>query len=72
MRELIALKAFGLDPVKAVRYYLALQMAERGLLSAPNAACGMPFNMGGSTITPLNPAAAGVHHDAPPHNVSEL
>ena len=47
MRELISLQAIGLTPIEAVRYYLALQMAEKGLVSAPNAAAGLPFNIGG-------------------------
>ena len=47
MRELISLQAIGLTPVEAVRYYLALKMADRGLVSAPNAAAGMPFYIGG-------------------------
>jgi hypothetical protein len=47
MRELISLQAIGLTPIEAVRYYLALKMAERGLVSAPNAAAGMPFYIGG-------------------------
>src|SRR5271154_7195291 len=47
MRELISLQAIGLTPIEAVRYYLALQMAEKGLVSAPNAAAGVPFNIGG-------------------------
>jgi membrane protease subunit (stomatin/prohibitin family) len=46
MRELISLQAIGLSPIEAVRYYLALKMADRGLVSAPNAAAGMPFNIG--------------------------
>ncbi len=50
MRELIALQAIGLSPVEAVRYYLALQMAERGLLSAPNAAIGAPFSVGSGAL----------------------
>ena len=40
MRELISLQAIGLTPIEAVRYYLALRMAEKGLVSAPNAAAG--------------------------------
>jgi len=48
MRELISLQAIGLTPIEAVRYYLALRMAEKGLVSAPNAAAGLPFNIGGS------------------------
>jgi membrane protease subunit (stomatin/prohibitin family) len=47
MRELISLQALGLTPIEAVRYYLALKMAEKGLVSAPNAAAGVPFNIGG-------------------------
>jgi membrane protease subunit (stomatin/prohibitin family) len=47
MRELISLQAIGLTPIEAVRYYLALKMAERGLVSAPNAAAGLPFFIGG-------------------------
>jgi membrane protease subunit (stomatin/prohibitin family) len=46
MRQLISLQAIGLTPIEAVRYYLALQMAEKGLVSAPNAAAGLPFNIG--------------------------
>src|SRR6201996_3405207 len=47
MRELISLQALGLSPIEAVRYYLALKMAEKGLVSAPNAAVGEAFHMGG-------------------------
>ncbi len=47
MRELISLQAIGLSPIEAVRYYLALRMADKGLVSAPNAAAGLPFNIGG-------------------------
>ena len=47
MRELISLQALGLSPQEAIRYYLALRMAEKGLVSAPNAACGEPFHVGG-------------------------
>ncbi len=32
MRELISLQAIGLSPIEAVRYYLALRMADRGLI----------------------------------------
>ncbi len=55
MRELISLQAIGLSPIEAVRYYLALRMAEKGLVSAPNAAAGVPFNVGGqpSGIYPI-------------------
>jgi membrane protease subunit (stomatin/prohibitin family) len=47
MRELISLQAIGLTPIEAVRYYLALRMAEKGLVSAPNAAAGLPYYIGG-------------------------
>ena len=43
MRELISLRAFGLSELDAVRYYVAMKMAEHGLLSAPNMAVGLPF-----------------------------
>jgi membrane protease subunit (stomatin/prohibitin family) len=46
MRELISLRAFGLSELDAVRYYVAMKMAERGLVSAPNMAVGQPFNIG--------------------------
>jgi membrane protease subunit (stomatin/prohibitin family) len=59
MRELISLRAFGLSEREAVRYYVALKMAERGLLSAPNMAIGEPFNIG-ITAAQAAPAAAAV------------
>jgi membrane protease subunit (stomatin/prohibitin family) len=57
MRELISLQALGLTPIEAVRYYLALKMADKGLVSAPNAAAGVPFHIGGQPagIYPLGP-----------------
>ena len=54
MRELIALQAIGLSPIEAVRHYLALQMAERGLVSAPNAAIGAPFQIGNASYPELS------------------
>jgi hypothetical protein len=61
MRELISLQAIGLTPVEAVRYYLAIKMADKGLVSAPNAAAGLPFNIGGQAagVYPVG-AAAGL------------
>ena len=47
MRKLISLKAFGLTELQAVRYYTAMLMAERGVVSAPNMAIGAPFHIGG-------------------------
>src|SRR6201997_4189870 len=49
MRDLISLQAIGLSPIEAVRYYLALKMADKGLVSAPNAAAGLPFSIGTAT-----------------------
>jgi membrane protease subunit (stomatin/prohibitin family) len=60
MKQLIALKAFGLSELDAVRYYTAIIMAERGLSSAPNMAVGAPFNIGGAVPTvPLGGIADG-------------
>jgi len=52
MRELISLRAFGLSEIDAVRYYVAMKMAERGLVSAPNMAVGLPFNIGLTGMPP--------------------
>ncbi len=61
MKSLIALKAFGLSELDAVRYYTAMMMAERGVVSAPNMAIGAPFNIGGLTsIAGLDINAGGV------------
>ncbi len=63
MKALIALKAFGLSEIEAVRYYTAMLMAERGVISAPNMAVGLPFNIGsavmptGNLLDPAPPAA---------------
>jgi len=46
MRALISLKAFGLSEIEAVRYYTAMMMAERGVVSAPNMAIGEAFHIG--------------------------
>ena len=51
MKALISLKAFGLSEIEAVRYYTAMIMAERGVVSAPNMAVGLPFHVGGATPT---------------------
>lgn len=47
MKALISLKAFGLSEIDAVRYYTAMLMAERGVVSAPNMAVGLPFTISG-------------------------
>lgn len=49
MRALISLRAFGLQEIDAVRYYVAMIMANRGVISAPNMAIGQPFNIGTPT-----------------------
>jgi len=51
MKALISLKAFGLSEIEAVRYYTAMLMAERGVVSAPNMAIGQSFNISGVTTT---------------------
>ena len=63
MRELISLRAFGLSEIDAVRYYVAMKMAERGLVSAPNMAVGQPFNIGLTAMPPAGvPGIPGVPH----------
>jgi membrane protease subunit (stomatin/prohibitin family) len=51
MKALISLKAFGLKELEAVRYYTAMLMAERGVVSAPNMAIGESFNINGTQTT---------------------
>ena len=51
MKALISLKAFGLKEIEAVRYYTAMLMAERGVVSAPNMAIGESFNINGTQTT---------------------
>ncbi len=51
MKALISLKAFGLSELDAVRYYTAMLMAERGVVSAPNMAIGQPFSINGVQAT---------------------
>jgi membrane protease subunit (stomatin/prohibitin family) len=51
MKALISLKAFGLSELDAVRYYTAMLMAERGVVSAPNMAIGQPFQISGVQAT---------------------
>jgi hypothetical protein len=63
MRELIALKAFGLDAHSAVRYYIAILMAEKGVVSAPNMAAGLPYYVDGVVPT--------ISIDAPPYPAQE-
>src|SRR5437588_658079 len=51
MRALISLKAFGLTELDAVRHYIAMILASRGVVSAPNMAIGQPFNINGVSLT---------------------
>ena len=53
MKSLISLKAFGLSELDAVRYYTAIIMAERGVVSAPNMAIGQPFSINGVQATTI-------------------
>jgi membrane protease subunit (stomatin/prohibitin family) len=66
MRKLIALKAFGLSELDAVRYYTAMLMAERGVVSAPNMAIGAPFNIGGVQPTYSVESITGPAAEPPP------
>src|SRR5258708_24324483 len=52
MKALISLKAFGLSEMEAVRYYTAMLMAERGIVSAPNMPIGHPFTINALPPTP--------------------
>jgi membrane protease subunit (stomatin/prohibitin family) len=66
MRELISLRAFGLSELDAVRYYVAMKMAENGLVSAPNMAVGLPFNIGLTGLPPAGvPGVPGAANGAP-------
>jgi len=45
MRELLALRAFGMTEQEALRAYLALKLADRGLPTAVNALVGQPLQI---------------------------
>jgi hypothetical protein len=45
MRELLALRAFGMTEQEALRAYLALKLADRGLPTAVNALVGQPMQI---------------------------
>ncbi len=64
MRRLIALRAFGLTEDTAMRYYLAMVMAEHGLLTAPNMIHGPGFTIQG--MTPLIDAQSLLNPVPPP------
>ena len=65
MKALISLKAFGLSELDAVRYYTAMLMAERGIVSAPNMAIGQPFNISGVQPTASTDRYASVSSGTP-------
>lgn len=47
MKKLISLRAFGLTEETAIRYYIAMLMADRRLLTAPNMIHGPGFTIQG-------------------------
>ncbi len=49
MKQLISLRAFGLTEQEAVRYHIAMLMADKGLLTAPNIVTGTGFTIQGAT-----------------------
>ncbi|MHB2016327.1 MAG: SPFH domain-containing protein [Candidatus Xenobia bacterium] len=59
MRTLISLRALGLSDAEAVRHYIAMLLAERGVVSAPNMAIGQPFYIGAMPTT-----SVGSYHEA--------
>jgi membrane protease subunit (stomatin/prohibitin family) len=65
MKALISLKAFGLSELDAVRYYTAMLMAERGIVSAPNMAIGVPFQISGVQSTMSADRYAGNSQPSP-------
>jgi len=66
MRELIALRAFGLGAEQAARFYLALAMASKGLISAPNAMSGHPFQIGTGLLADLRGQSLGLEPGGTP------
>lgn len=59
MKQLISLRAFGLSEIDAVRYYVAMIMAEKGVVSAPNMAVGEPYHVGAQAAWTVSPGLAG-------------
>jgi membrane protease subunit (stomatin/prohibitin family) len=52
MKQLINLKAFGITDKEAIQYYIAMIMANNGVISAPNMAVGKDFNISGLSMVP--------------------
>jgi membrane protease subunit (stomatin/prohibitin family) len=53
MKRLISFRAFGMTEAEAVRAMIAYELAQRGVVSAPNALIGAPFTVG--NIAPVAP-----------------
>jgi len=62
MRALISLRAFGLTEIEAVRYYTAIIMAQYRVVSEPNMAIGVAFNIGGNVQTSLSAEDLAMDH----------
>ncbi len=54
MKQLVSFRAFGLSEKEAVGALIAYELAKRGVVSAPNALVGQPFNINGmSPVAPM-------------------
>lgn len=53
MKQLIAFRAFGMTEKEAIAALIAYELAKRGVVSAPNALIGAPFQIG--NVTPVSP-----------------
>jgi hypothetical protein len=83
MKRLISFRAFGMSEKEATAAMIAYELAQRGVVSAPNALIGAPFQVGsvapvapiGSfgiqtapTVPPAPPAATPATQSVPPVN----
>lgn len=60
MKKLISLRAFGLNEEMAVRYYIAMLMADHGLMTAPNMVSGTGFTIqGAAPLVDMTPYLGG-------------
>jgi hypothetical protein len=55
MKQLISFRAFGMTEKEAVGAFIAYELAKQGVVSAPNALIGAPFNFG--PVAPVSPIA---------------
>jgi membrane protease subunit (stomatin/prohibitin family) len=53
MKRLISFRAFGMTEKEATNAMIAYELAQRGVVSAPNALIGAPFNVG--SVAPVAP-----------------